>query len=69
MKSIKVKAAFKHSEDGNTVAEYQPGTHEVSDRCAEVAINQLKVAEFTESEADLAEKEKAEKTDKKKVKV
>lgn len=61
MKSIEVKKTFKHSDDGNTVDEYQPGPHEVSDICAEVAVNQLKVAEFVESEAGLATKEAVDK--------
>lgn len=44
MPIITVKEAFKFAEGGNTVIEYDKGVHEVSDRCAEVAIDQLKVA-------------------------
>jgi hypothetical protein len=46
MKIINVKTMFRHSDDGNTVKEYEPGEHEVSDRCAHVAVESLKVAEL-----------------------
>jgi hypothetical protein len=44
MPIITVKEPFKFAEGGNHVIEYGKGVHEVSDRCAEVAIEQLKVA-------------------------
>lgn len=44
MPKIIVETAFKHSDDGNTVNSYEPGEQEVSERCATVAIDQLKVA-------------------------
>lgn len=47
MQVIKVDKAFKHSDDGNTVNDYEPGTQLVSDRCAEVAIKHLKTAKAT----------------------
>ncbi|WP_028471293.1 hypothetical protein [Neptunomonas japonica] len=43
-KVIIAEKEFLHSEDGNTVTEYEAGEQLVSDRCAEVAIKQLKVA-------------------------
>jgi hypothetical protein len=75
MKIIKVKYPFKHSDDGNIVNEYGVGDYEVSDRCAEVAINQLETAtlmdEEQSSDTDTAEtpaKPATEKTPKKEVK-
>jgi len=44
MPKIIVETEFKHSDDGNIVNTYAPGEQEVSDRCATVAIEQLKVA-------------------------
>lgn len=44
MPKIIVETEFKHSDDGNTVKTYGPGEQEVSDRCATVAIEHLKVA-------------------------
>jgi len=48
MPVIKVSKPFKHSEDGNSVIEYEIGEHEVSARCAEVAVGNLEVAELLE---------------------
>jgi len=44
MPKIIVEREFKHSDDGNTVSTYPAGEHEVSERCALVAVEQLKVA-------------------------
>jgi hypothetical protein len=44
MPKITVQVEFRHSDDGNNVNTYPPGSHEVSERCATVAIEQLKVA-------------------------
>jgi hypothetical protein len=44
MPKIIVETKFKHSDDGNAVITYAPGEHDVSERCATVAIEQLKVA-------------------------
>lgn len=71
MQVIKVEKAFKHSDDGNTVNHYEPGTQVVSDRCAEVAIDQLEVAkpvkmspeEFMAKAAKAAKAAEADKTE------
>lgn len=59
MKVIDVEKPFKHSDDGNAVTEYPAGEHAVSDRCAEVAVEQLKVAKLTKKDPEkfLAEAE------------
>ncbi|WP_201349988.1 hypothetical protein [Neptunomonas japonica] len=64
-KVIIVEKTFLHAEDGNTVTEYAEGEHLVSERCAEVAIKQLKVAKESKTKAAdfiaAQEKEAAEK--------
>ena len=46
---IEVKKLFKVAvENGNKVIQIEPGTHDVSDRIAEIAINQLLVAELVQ---------------------
>lgn len=42
---INVFKAFKHADDGNTVVEHPVGEHDVSERCALVAVEHLGVAE------------------------
>lgn len=44
MPKINVTQAFPFSPDGNTVVQIEVGEQEVSDRCALVAVEQLKVA-------------------------
>jgi len=44
MPEIYVTKPFKHSDDGINVNTYDVGLQAVSDRCAEVAINQLNTA-------------------------
>jgi hypothetical protein len=44
MPKILVTAAFKFAVDGNHVIVVEPGEQEVSERCAEVAVEHLKVA-------------------------
>jgi hypothetical protein len=44
MPRILVVAAFKFAVDGNHVIEVEPGEQDVSERCAEVAVEHLKVA-------------------------
>jgi hypothetical protein len=62
VKLIKVEKPFKHSEDGNIVNEYDVGEHEVSDRCADVAINQLDAAALVVDESKkIAASKKADK--------
>lgn len=46
MPKITVEKEFRHSDDGNVVNTYPPGDHEVSERCATVAIDQLGVAKI-----------------------
>lgn len=46
MPIIKVTKAFKYSEDGLHVALITVGEHDVSDKCADMAVNQLEVAEY-----------------------
>ena len=49
---IDVKEAFKVAVDnGNRVIEIQLGEHDVDDRIAEVAINQLQVAELVQPDS------------------
>lgn len=46
---IDVKESFKVAVDnGNQVIEIEPGEHEVDDRIADVAVNQLGVAEMVQ---------------------
>ena len=46
---IEVKNLFNVAvENGNKVIQIEPGTHDVSDRIAEIAINQLLVAELVQ---------------------
>lgn len=52
MKVIIVEKAFKHSNDGNLVEEYSKGKQLVSDRCAEVAVEELKVAKLTKDDPE-----------------
>lgn len=44
MPMIKVDKPFPFSPDGKSVIEIEAGEQEVSDRCAEVAVDHLKVA-------------------------
>jgi hypothetical protein len=44
MPRILVTAAFKFAVDGLHVIEVEPGEQDVSERCAEVAVDHLKVA-------------------------
>lgn len=44
MPRILVTTAFKFAVDGNHVHEIEPGEHEVSERCALVAVEHLQVA-------------------------
>ncbi len=44
MPRILVTAAFKFAVEGNHVIEVEPGEQDVSERCAEVAVDQLQVA-------------------------
>lgn len=47
---IDVKESFKVAVDnGNQVIEIEPGEHEVDDRIADVAVNQLGVAEMVQT--------------------
>jgi len=52
MKVINVEKPFKHSDDGNTVTAYEVGKRAVSDRCAEVAVDQLEVAKLTKDDPE-----------------
>lgn len=61
MKLINVEKAFRHSDDGNTVNEYAIGEQTVSDRCAHVAVNSLKVAKWVESKEDQPAEQPAKK--------
>jgi hypothetical protein len=45
-----VTAGFKFAVDGLHVIEVEPGEQEVSERCAEVAVDQLKVATLVDGE-------------------
>ena len=46
---IDVKKPFKVAVDsGNRVIEIEPGEHDVDDRIAEIAVNQLEVAELVQ---------------------
>lgn len=48
---IDVKKTFKVAVDnGNRVIEIELGTHDVDDRIAEIAVNQLQVAELVQSD-------------------
>lgn len=48
---IDVKETFKVAVDnGNRVIEIEPGEHDVDDRIAEIAVNQLEVAEFVQTD-------------------
>lgn len=60
MKVIDVEKAFKHSDDGNIVNDYLPGEQVVSDRCAEVAVKQLKVAKASKKDPEKFVAEQAE---------
>lgn len=44
MPKINVKQAFQFAVDGNHVVDIEVGEQEVSERCAVVAVEQLKVA-------------------------
>lgn len=44
MPRILVTEGFKFAVDGNQVIEVEPGEQDVSERCAEVAVEHLKVA-------------------------
>lgn len=48
MPVINVIKEFKYSEDGNHVVIISIGKQDVSDKCADIAVNQLKVAEIVE---------------------
>ncbi len=50
MPIIKVTKEFKYSEDGLHVELIIVGEHDVSDKCADIAVNQLEVAEYAEGE-------------------
>jgi len=45
---IVVEKEFSHSDDGNNVNTYSAGEHVVSERCALVAVDQLKVAKYSD---------------------
>lgn len=48
---IEVKESFKVAVDnGNQVIEIEPGEHDVDDRIADVAVNQLGVAELVQTD-------------------
>ncbi|WP_299195746.1 hypothetical protein [uncultured Amphritea sp.] len=59
MKVIIVEKPFRHSDDGNTVNQYEPGEQVVSDRCAEVAVKHLKVAKESKKTPEQFAEEKA----------
>ncbi|MNJ50959.1 HeH/LEM domain protein [compost metagenome] len=46
MPIISVETPFKFAEDGNEVVEISAGEHDVSDRCALVAVEHLGVATY-----------------------
>jgi len=48
MPIILVKKPFPFAVDGNQVVEFQAGEHDVSERCALVAVEHLGVAEYLE---------------------
>lgn len=52
MPVIIVNESFKFAIGGIEVVEYCPGAHEVSDRCAHVAVNDLKVAVYADDNGD-----------------
>lgn len=52
MPVIIVNESFKFAIGGNEVVEYCPGAHEVSGRCAHVAVNDLKVAVYADDDGD-----------------
>ncbi|MCK9466180.1 MAG: hypothetical protein M0Q29_09865 [Thiopseudomonas sp.] len=54
MPIIIVDESFKFAIGGNEVVEYCPGAHEVSDRCAHVAVNDLKVAAYADDNDDVS---------------
>lgn len=49
MPKINVRQNFLFSPDGNTVIEVEAGEQEVSERCAVVAVDQLKVADLVDA--------------------
>lgn len=50
---IDVKETFKVAVDnGNRVIEIEPGEHDVDDRIAEIAVNQLQVAELVQPDSN-----------------
>tara|TARA_R110002012_G_scaffold206493_2_gene376420 strand:+ start:723 stop:1031 length:309 start_codon:yes stop_codon:yes gene_type:complete len=58
MPTINVTKSFPFSPDGKTVIEYDKGQHDVSERCAVVAVDQLKVATLiSDEDKGSAEKE------------
>lgn len=52
MPVIIVNESFKFAIGGIEVVEYCPGAHEVSDRCAHVAVHDLKVAGYADDSGD-----------------
>jgi len=67
MKVINIEKAFQHAEDGISVVDYEVGEQVVSDRCAEVAGNHLKVAKLSKkTPEDLAAAEEKDDKDNKK---
>lgn len=54
MPTITLKAPFQFSPDGVEIIDYPPGTHDVSDRCAEVAAQAGAVAEAENAPAKRA---------------
>ena len=56
MPTINVTKSFPFSPDGKTVIEYEKGQHDVTERCAQVAVEQLKVATLL-SDGDKAKAE------------
>lgn len=46
MPTIIVNKAFRFAEDGNHVVTVPAGEQDVSERCAQVAVEQLQVAEY-----------------------
>lgn len=64
MKKILVNQAFQFSPDGNSVVTIEAGVQEVTERCAVVAIEHLKVAQpLDEGKQESAPKADEEKKD------
>lgn len=61
MPKINVEKPFHFSPDGKSVIEVEAGEQDVSDRCAEVAVDHLKVAARVEEKSGAGQKGKASK--------